>query len=82
MAVNHTMSRSDWEIPYLRKKHFSFMMLTAITAEGKNKWLKSSILPAGIKRVASAILKLRLIILPFGAHSTTQSTFGGVRQQW
>ena len=31
--------------------------------------------------VASAILKLSLIILPFGAYSTTQSTFGGVRQQ-
>ena len=26
------------------------MWLTAITAEGKNKWLKSLILPAGIKR--------------------------------
>ena len=24
------------------------MLITAITAEGKNKWLKSSILPAGI----------------------------------
>ena len=44
------MSRSDWEIPYLRNKHLSLMLLTAITAEGKNKWLKSSILPAGIKR--------------------------------
>ena len=44
------MSRSDWEIPYLRKKHLSLMFLTAITAEGKNKWLKSSILPASIKR--------------------------------
>ena len=32
------MSRSDWEIPYLRKKHLSLMSVTAITAEGKNKW--------------------------------------------
>ena len=44
------MGISDWEIPYLRNKHLSLMLLTAITAEGKNKWLKSSILPAGIKR--------------------------------
>ena len=44
------MSRSDWEIPHLRKKHVSLMLLTVITAEGKNKWLKGSILPAGIKR--------------------------------
>ena len=50
MAVNHTMSRYDWEIPNLRKKYLSLMLLTAITAEGKNKWLKSSVLPAGIKR--------------------------------
>ena len=77
------MNRSDWEIPYLRKKHLSLMLPTAITAEGKNKWLKSSIIPAGIKRwCQSAILKLSLIILPFGAYSTNQSTFGGVRQQW
>ena len=44
------MSRSDWENSYLRNKHLSLTLLTAITAEGKNKWLKSSILPAGIKR--------------------------------
>ena len=44
------MSRSDWEIPQLRKKHLSLMLVTAINAEGKNKRLKSSILPAGIKR--------------------------------
>ena len=44
------MGRSDWEILYLRKKHLSLMLVTAITAEGKNKWLKSSIIPDGIKR--------------------------------
>ena len=58
------------------------MMLTAITAEGKNKWLKAQYyLLASSIGVASAILKLSLIILPFGAYSTTQSAFGGVRQQ-
>ena len=82
-TVNHTMSRSDWEIPYLRKKHLSLMLLTAITAEGKNKWLKVQYyLLASSVGVASAILKLSLIMLPFGAYITTQSTFGGVRQQW
>ena len=32
--------------------------------------------------VCEFILNLNLTILPFGAYITTQSTFGGVRQQW
>ena len=70
------------ENPIFTQETLSLVWLTAITAEGKNKWLKAQYyLLASSVGVASAILKLSLIILPFGAYITTQSTFGGVRQQ-
>ena len=57
------------------------MLLTAVTAEGK-KMVKHQyyLLAPGV--VTIAILKLSLIILPFGAYVSNQSTNGGVRQNY
>ena len=58
------------------------MLLTAITAEGKNQWHRTQYcMLASRNVVALAILTLSLIVPSFGAKILNQSTTGGVIQQ-